>query len=463
MFAFADSLLYPVPGTNPAQFRMQPFFIWYAPRIPHQPLRSPKPIDDYLFGPTGTYPLGGLFDLGALCSGGVCPPTVSAMNETNFGTDFQMYGNVYWMDDGLREIRQFLVRESQPHCVGSDGKSVFDATQASCTGTWAASVTPDLVRNTIIMRLSDNGWHLPNSKHEFTEYGYRTRLIVFDPRALASIPGPDGNQEVIPPARENAALVHSTDIHATAVGYALGTAPGSQLCPMGSDGSRCDGKDIRNHLADTPGGPASPESLRRSLCGHDTQRSRSPSELRYLLTREGSVGRCTNLAAAACGSDAECPGGRVCLGDHCAPSVEPGCNSTTDCPSGAVCYGHKCRIGPSCVDDADCGRLFPGQTYSCVEKTTRWCRNDPSVRCTTKLLNQMSDLNGAYGDTIRRGRGPVVARSGEHLDAVQRGLSGRSDLQRVAGRRVPPRWRSRGAVRLCALRRPGRPGSVPPA
>src|SRR5262249_14372746 len=328
MFAFADSLLYPVPGTNPAQFRMQPFFIWYAPRIPHQPLRSPKPIDDYLFGPTGTYRLGGLFDLGALCSGGVCPPTVSAMNGTNFGTDFQMYGNVYWVGDGLREIRQFLVRESQPHCVGSDGKSVFDATQASCTGTWAASVTPDLVRNTIIMHLSDNGWHLPNSKHEFTEYGYRTRLIVFDPRALASISGPDGTEEASPPPRYDAARVHSTRIRATAVGYALGSAPGSQLCPMGSDGSRCDGKDIRNHLADTPGGPASPESLRRSLCGHDTQRSRSPSELRYLLTREGSVGRCTNLAAAACGSDAECPGGRGGPRGHRAAGVEPGAHST---------------------------------------------------------------------------------------------------------------------------------------
>ena len=459
MFAFMDSLLYPVPGTSPAEFRMQPFFVWYAPRIPHQPLRSPKPIDDYLFGPSGSYPLGGLFNLGALCSGGVCPPTVSAMNETNFGTDFQMYGNVYWMDDGLREIRQFLVRESQPHCVGPDGTSLFDATQGSCTGTWASSVTPDLARNTIIMHLSDNGWHLPNSKHEFTENGYRTRLIVFDPRALPSIPGPDGNQEVIPPAHENAALVHSTDIHATAVGYALGTSPGSQLCPMGSDGSRCDGKDLRGHLATTPGGPASPESLRRSLCGHDTQRSTSPTDLRYLLTREGSVGRCTNLAAAACSSDAECAGGGVCLGGHCAPSVEPGCNSNTDCPSGAVCYGHKCRIGPSCIEDADCGRLFPGQSYSCVEKETRWCRNDPSVRCTTrddcpscpgggacarlcaprrlkfyfapqggakaseiadlfldpdedglhdaqigstKLLNQMSDLNGPYGNTMRR-------------------------------------------------------------
>ena len=213
---------------------MQPFFVWYAPRIPHQPLRSPKPIDDYLFGPSASYPLGGLFNLGALCSGGACPPTVSAMNETNFGTDFQMYGNVWWMDDGLREIRQFLARESQPHCVGPDGTSLFDATQGSCTGTWASQRHARSRRATRSSCISPTtAGTCPTRSTTFTENGYRTRLIVFDPTALPSIPGPDGNQEVIPPAHENAALAHSTDIHATAVGYALGTSPGSQLCPHG--------------------------------------------------------------------------------------------------------------------------------------------------------------------------------------------------------------------------------------
>src|SRR5262249_40983896 len=154
---------------------------------------------------------------------------------------------------------------------------------------------------------------------------------------------------------------HAVDIRATAVGFALGTPPGSQLCPMAADGTRCDGKDLRNQLATAPGGPAPPETLRRSLCGHDTQRSTSPSNLRYLVTREGSVGRCTDLGAKACGSDTDCPGGRVCLGGHCAPSLERGCNTSADCPDDAVCYGRKCRIGPSCIEDGDCGRLFPGQ------------------------------------------------------------------------------------------------------
>ena len=152
--------------------------------------------------------------------------------------------------------------------------------------------------------------------------------------------------------------------------------------PVAPDGSRCDGKDLRPHLLTAPGGPAAPASLRRALCGHDTQRPTAPTDFRYLLTRPGSVGRCTNLAAPACGSDDECPGG-VCLGGRCAPGNEPACSATAQCPSGAVCLGNKCRVGPSCIEDGDCGRLFQGQSYACVEKETRWCRNDPSVRCTS--------------------------------------------------------------------------------
>ncbi len=384
MFGFLDSLFYRVPNSAPAEFRVQPFFVWYAPRIPHQPLRSPQPILDYLFGKAPSYPLGGLFDLGSLCTGSSCPPTVTAMHETNFGDVFAMFGNVWWMDDGVREIRKYLARASEPHCISPTGRSMFDVSSAACPGTWAASITPSLPEHTVIMQLSDNGWHLPNSKHEFTENGYRTRLIVFDPTALPSVPGWDVTQEAIPPAQENHALVHSTDIYATAVGYALNTPPGSQLCPKAADGTRCDGKDLRGHLATTPGGPAAPESLRRALCGHDTQRSTGPDNLRYLLTREGSVGRCTLLSAPACASDAQCPGGRVCLGGHCMTASEPACASNAACPTGAVCFGGKCRAAPSCTDDADCSALFPGASSACVEKDTRWCRNDPSVRCTTR-------------------------------------------------------------------------------
>ena len=51
--------------------------------------------------------------------------------------------------------------------------------------------------------------------------------------------------------------------------------------------------------------------------------------------------------------------------------------------AGAKCLGRRCRPAPACVDDADCAQMFPSGTWRCAEKTTRWCRNAPSVACVT--------------------------------------------------------------------------------
>jgi hypothetical protein len=142
---------------------MQHFFAWYAPRVPHQPLRSPQPVIDYLFGAPGIFPTGGAMNLGQWCSGGSCAPVVQAFGETNFGTVREFFGNIWWADDNVRELRRFLAEETKPHCIGANGRSRFDVANAgacaSAGGVWS-SVTPDLERNTIIIYLSDNGWHL---------------------------------------------------------------------------------------------------------------------------------------------------------------------------------------------------------------------------------------------------------------------------------------------------------------
>ena len=90
LFEFMDSVFYPVPGT-PGAFTHAPFFIWYAPRIPHAPLRAPGVIESYLFG-TG---LGGLIDLGAMCQGAFCPPSVLSFTESNFGSERDYYANIW--------------------------------------------------------------------------------------------------------------------------------------------------------------------------------------------------------------------------------------------------------------------------------------------------------------------------------------------------------------------------------
>ena len=378
---FLDLLLYRQPGS--AQYAMEHFFVWYFPHLPHEPLQAPPPIMDYLFGPLGVFPLGGVMDLGRWCAGGTCAPVVTAFNENNFGTLHQYYGNVWWTDDAVREWRHLLAAETAPHCIGTDGQSRFDiTTPAACHGGTWSSVTPDLERNTIIISLTDNGWQLPNSKHAYTENGYRTRLLVYDPRSLPTLPSWDPEQQTAPPPQTSEAVAHAVDLLPTLLGYARGT-PGSQPCPVGPDGVACDGRDLRPQLVTAPGGPAAPETLRHALCGHHTQRPTVPTHSRYLLTRPGSLGRCTPAAAATCTTTAGCVAGEFCLGGHCAPDLPAsGCSSTATCPSGAVCLAGVCRQGPVCFDDSDCAALL-GAGYTCAGQAQRWCRNAPNVACGT--------------------------------------------------------------------------------
>jgi hypothetical protein len=194
------------------------------------------------------------------------PQGVTALDESVFGDVHELFGNIWWMDDSIREIRKFLARQSAPHCIGSNGRSRYDVTSPEdCNGTWAHAVTPDLERNTVIMFLADNGWHLPDSKHSFTDNGMRTRLMVYDPRNLATLPSWNPDDEPVLPPNESPALAHGVDLYPTALGYALGTE-GTQLCPKGGNGgSRCDGRDLRPHLVTAPGGAAAPETQRHTI------------------------------------------------------------------------------------------------------------------------------------------------------------------------------------------------------
>jgi hypothetical protein len=364
-FRFIDSMVYKKPGGLLGEFAMQQFFTWYAPRIPHQPLRAPDAIGAYLFGGDGQ---GGLFQLGALCTGASCPQAVRAFDESNFGTVREYYANVYLVDANVREIRKYLQRLSQPHCIGGNGQSRFQAaTPAACAGTWA-TITPSPEQNTIIVYLSDNGWQLPNSKHNFSENGYRTRLVVFDPRNPTT-------------GVESRALAHSTDVLPSVLGFALGTTPGTQTCPASDfDGTECDGRDFRAQLGPLPSAP--PSALRHSLCGHETRRPVRPSRGRYLLTGPGTVGRCVRQGAA-CVADLTCGPNAFCLGGTCTASGGQACATNANCPAGAVCLGGKCQAGPPCIDVATCTSLL-GAGATCVAKGATWCANAPDVACTTR-------------------------------------------------------------------------------
>jgi len=382
LFEFMDLMLYRQPGPGPVTYRSQPFFTWYAPRIPHQPLRAPHPVNEHLFGGPSQFPLGGIFAQATMCAGPSCPPNVLAMQEINFGNVYDYYGMVWLMDDNLREIRKFLQRQSQPHCIAANGRSDFDQPEATCDGEWA-QIVPDLERNTVIVFVADNGWHVPNSKHRYTENGFRVFMTVFDPRNLPQIPHWDPDVAgTPPPERQSAALAHTIDLHPTILGYALDT-PGEQLCPKAADGTRCDGRDLRPHLVTNPGGPVAPATLRKSLCGHETNKVSAPTIQRYLLSGPNAVGRCTNLAAPSCTTSADCGASAFCLGGRCMPAAEPSCSDDDDCGAGALCLGGQCRVGPSCMQTSDCASMFPGGSYACVAHETKWCRNAPEVACSS--------------------------------------------------------------------------------
>ena len=84
-------------------------------------------------------------NLGRYCNGGACPAAVQAFAESNFGNQYQYYANIWWVDDAVREVREYLARAGAPHCIGSDGQGRYDVSNpAQCQGTWASSVAPDL-------------------------------------------------------------------------------------------------------------------------------------------------------------------------------------------------------------------------------------------------------------------------------------------------------------------------------
>jgi arylsulfatase A-like enzyme len=381
VFQFVDDMLYKEPGTQ-ATFTAQPFFIWYAPRIPHQPLRAPATVETYLFG-SRFDGLAGMFDLGRFCSGSSCPPVVRAFDESNFGTVREYFANVWWVDDNLRELRKFLQRASEPHCVGRNGEGRYEVTSPeSCNGTWIDGVTPSLSRNTVIMYLSDNGWHLPNSKHRFAENGYRTRLVVFDPRTLPDLPS---EARKVPPSGElyeSPAVVHTSDLLPTALGFAV-DSPTPVSCPPGAEGSNCDGRDLRMHLRTAPNGPAPSRELRGALCGHQTQRGTKATKFRYFLSRPDSVGRCVNTAQPSCQTASDCVAGNACVGGFCVREDERACSSTSQCAPGAACLGGRCRVAPPCMDDATCTALLPGQPTTCAAQGQKYCGNAPNQGCET--------------------------------------------------------------------------------
>ena len=231
---------------------------------------------------------------------------------------------------------------------------------------------------------------MPASKKNFTENGYRTRLIVYDPtRRPASAPATP---------RVNNQPVHTNDVLPTIMHYATGGA--STACPASEgDGQACDGTDLTPLLYDAAGTKPAPlpPGVPSSLCGHDTRKAASAEKERYLLTAPHATGRCLRASSSAPPTGSQ-PGSGHYAGSHvwppgtgsaaCTTSGQPCCpNSQAPCPvPGGICLGRQCRAAPACTRTQDCWDMFggPSSGYACIlpdPATNGWCRNDPNVAC----------------------------------------------------------------------------------
>ncbi len=316
-------------GTDGKDYLPKKFFTWFVPHLPHTPAAPEEvlehrphlngPIDqsyckDFLFGHLCTSPapgvvsvLGPRFPFGA-------PAYAAPLRGAEKKSKMQgSYGNVLWLDNSVGRIRKFLTN----HVVEGP-----------------AGPTP-LAANTVILFLTDNGGYLPRSKKRFTENGYRTALIVYDPRHETP---PGGRWKI------DDDLAHSVDVLTTVLSYA-GVAPPPETM----------GKDLRPYLE-----ASNPPPVRNAMCGTDI-RSLFGTQARYLLMRGGQVGQCSTPTATPCASDAGCNAG---LGELCSAA--------------GVCAvpGSK-----PCVDDDDC-RVSPGDTSVCVFQDRKWCSNTPTTSCT---------------------------------------------------------------------------------
>jgi hypothetical protein len=325
MNLFLDDVV--AQGNDGKNYLPKKFFIWYAPYLPHIPVTPNDVIEHrphltFSAPPDQSYCRDFLF--GFLCDQ-PSPGTVRVLGprfpfaSQTYATSFQgrmqgLYGNLWWLDSSVRRIRSFLAN----HTVETAGGPAT------------------LSASTVIMFLSDNGAFLPRSKKKFTENGFRTALIVYDPRHET----PQGGNFIV-----DNDVAHSADVMATVASYAGVPKP-----------AEVPGKNLRGWLES-----ASPQPVREALCGTAT-RSLNGTKGRYILPRGGRVGQCSAPAGVGCSVDSNCnaAAGQLCAaGGTCAvPGAKP------------------------CIDDDDC-RVNPGDTETCRFQDRKWCSGSPLQACTT--------------------------------------------------------------------------------
>ncbi|HJQ83196.1 MAG TPA: sulfatase-like hydrolase/transferase, partial [Candidatus Binatia bacterium] len=214
----------------------QPFFIWYAPNIPHDGGVSPRVFRKW-YDPR-------------LVSG---DPTAPPREKKSF----EFLGRVSLFDVGVGALVDALRRR----CVcDADGNpaSLYD--------------------NTVLVYLHETGVVLPEAKQRPSENGHRTPIVINEPGHRR--PGTH-----VPPRQVAGELASGTDLLATIVAYASEPA-GPPLPPTDPDacGPAPDQQGypfVRSLCRAVKGDPT---PVRRLLYGHDSDVPLATGEDRYVVT-----------------------------------------------------------------------------------------------------------------------------------------------------------------------------------
>jgi hypothetical protein len=252
-----------IPGTTYTQ--SQPFLIWISSSLPHGKHKPEVAIedrfhmlDDYLFGQSFANPGQPRFPF--------ADPMYDAAWDLTLERDFAgLYGMVWWGDDAIRHLRNHL-----------EGVQVWDPSGTTPVSLWDRSV---------FIFTADNGDALPRAKRNFTENGYRSPFVIYDPRLPAS-----GVETIL----EQQVAQH-IDLLPTVLDYAGRAIPPTP------------GYSMKPYVSASP--PATP--TRNVICGNETKGTK-PKPNRYIRTRPGTVGRCSITSSTQCLEDVDCPPGETC-------------------------------------------------------------------------------------------------------------------------------------------------------
>jgi hypothetical protein len=335
---------YAISTTNGTSQQVQPFFLWYAPKIPHASEQPEPEFKSHYY---------------------------SGVEDVSSDSARTHFGRVSWFDRGVAALDEYLRKT----CI---------------CGRNAATHSPEkqsLFENTIVIALADQGFYLPHAKFTSADNTHRTPIVISTPgHRNGTISTKAFGQE----------FAHEVDILPTVLAYGgKGQSCSSNAdcatdetcqCVSGSGGS-CGQKFCvyaygRNLRPIIEGGSGHLREAQFGQHGNNEIAESEPfSDHPYLIPRPGALGVC---------------GGSL--------AQYPGDFSNADGANGGVGFQHRkpCFSGADCASN-DCEVPDAGGKKVCANRPDTLCTSDhecadPGICDGTHQVCLYNPQLGSYAD-----------------------------------------------------------------